>query len=627
MTAGLLAFALVFSGMNMPVGAYAEELLSDETSIVSEEYESSVSEGYFVTEDVSESQPETEDEADITEADETEESEEEEIILSEEEGYASTEDGMIALTYMDTPGDHNAPAYYPSSKGGVDALRSTPLPSKYNSTLEELAEQSYPNTRQQNPWGSCWAHAAMATAEISMIKQGHANSSVDYSEFALAYFFYNTVEDPLGGTHGDKTELKAQSGETLGNTSSTMNYMERGGNNAFTWRALATWMGATEEKGAVVYPHSSSLPADPADSYAYDDAAILKDVRIYNPNTNRDGVKEAIRQSGAVAGSIYWSDGFYNSTYNSYYNPNTSTNHAITIVGWDDDFPASNFEQWTDSDGKTYPEGNGAWLVRNSWSETPRFSRLSYLWLSYEDKSINAGNLYQQIFVPASTYDNNYQYDGCVETSGSHRNKVANIFTIKGLAGSNAEILKAVSFSISEASDVPYTIKVYKNVEAGKPESGSLAATVSGTTTYAGYYTVDLDTPVLMARNTRFSVVVETEGDNKCVDVEFGYTGHTWISFSCDSSDGESFVYSNDKWVEPSSVFFSSYSVGNICVKAFTKDAVVDGKYRICFDGNGSTSGSMAFLNVSPGEEIQLSANKFERKGWFFKGWNTDPDG
>ena len=36
-------------------------------------------------------------------------------------------------------------------------------------------------------------------------------------------------------------------------------------------------------------------------------------------------------------------------------------NHVVTIVGWDDDYPASNFSGQAGA-----PDGNGAWLVKNS---------------------------------------------------------------------------------------------------------------------------------------------------------------------------------------------------------------------------------------------------------------------
>ena len=47
----------------------------------------------------------------------------------------------------------------------------------------------------------------------------------------------------------------------------------------------------------------------------------------------------------------------------------------------------------------------------------------------------------------------------------------------------------------------------------------------------------------------------------------------------------------------------------------------------ITFDGNGSTSGSMAALKVEKGKEVQLTANAFKKDGYVFIKWNTKADG
>lgn len=43
------------------------------------------------------------------------------------------------------------------------------------------------------------------------------------------------------------------------------------------------------------------------------------------------------------------------------------TNHAVTIVGYDDNYPASNFDSTTEKGNPAQPEGNGAFLIKNSW--------------------------------------------------------------------------------------------------------------------------------------------------------------------------------------------------------------------------------------------------------------------
>ncbi len=87
-------------------------------------------------------------------------------------------------------------------------------------------------------------------------------------------------------------------------------------------------------------------------------------------------------------------------TWAHYTYDNAVSNHAVCIVGWDDDFSADNFS----NEAGVKPEGNGAWLVKNSWgSDTEEFpnggtdkefgieengQHTGYFWLSYYDHSI-----------------------------------------------------------------------------------------------------------------------------------------------------------------------------------------------------------------------------------------------
>ena len=52
------------------------------------------------------------------------------------------------------------------------------------------------------------------------------------------------------------------------------------------------------------------------------------------------------------------------------------TNHAVTIIGWDDDYPADNFLE------EHRPPQDGAWLVKNSWGsgENEFPNRATGLW-------------------------------------------------------------------------------------------------------------------------------------------------------------------------------------------------------------------------------------------------------
>lgn len=50
-------------------------------------------------------------------------------------------------------------------------------------------------------------------------------------------------------------------------------------------------------------------------------------------------------------------------------------------------------------------------------------------------------------------------------------------------------------------------------------------------------------------------------------------------------------------------------------------------QYKVKFNGNGSTSGSMDTQTITYGSGTKLTANAFKRKGYSFNGWNTKADG
>ncbi len=603
----ILALAMVFgnSASVLAANIEIEETKavedSDEIVIVSDEEEDAANED-SLQEDMASAEISSEEEFEI------EISEENDIVIEDAAGDSSSATDVNAdftvneaddfklppLTYKEVESD------YPIVSPDVTADASFNANSNY--TAAKYVTPNLPALRNQNPYGSCWAHSSIALAEISLITKGVATKNIDFSELHLAYFTYNSITDPLGGTEGDRNLMTYQQ---MTSSEQAGAFMDRGGNLSFSQNILASWLGAADESTApygsasAVLKEYRSTGKGLSDSVAFEDAAhmthyfnvTMPNYLIYsggeyveNPDFKDDfaAVKKLIVDYGAVGISYnaytnYTVNGVsysaYNSANNAFYSPaKISTNHAVIVVGWDDNFSRNNFNHT--------PAGDGAWLVRNSWlgdGYDDEYNYNGYFWMSYYDGSLDRTG-YAFDFDMGANYQHNYQYDGAMDNSTTWGKKAANVFTVHG--GSEAEALKAVSFA-TPSVDQNYTIEIYTNLnDDTNPTSGDLAATLTGKTDYQGYYTVPLEQPINLSEGTKFSVVVALSGNNNSegyYTTEYGVSNNGveyWYKIYSDAKEGQSFIYKTNYYGENGtwSDFGKNYG-RNIRIKAFTDDA------------------------------------------------------
>ncbi len=374
--------------------------------------------------------------------------------------------------------------------------------------------------RDQNPYGTCWAHATMASLESWIL--GNEGVETDFSE--------NNLANLHGWDWG----------------------FDDGGNATIATAYLARWGGPVDESSDPYPDWGGSTVKSP----------VRHIQRVFwipgkSAPLDNDAIKQAIMERGAVYVSYYHTSSYYKSSTASFYYPGSCNgNHAVAIVGWNDNYSASNFS--------TKPAGNGAYLVRNSWGTG--WGNSGYFWVSYYDGIFARSTMYSFANAePTDNYGKIYQYDPLGAVSHFSTPYCANMFTATG-----ADKIAAVGF-YALAPKTAYSLSIYMGCQSGKPTSGTCAISQSGTIDEAGFVTLPLSKSVAVASGSRFSVVLNlsTPGYGYPSAFEYAYTG---ITSGANASAGQSFYsFNGTSWTD----LTSWNGTANFCIKAYTESASV----------------------------------------------------
>jgi len=451
-------------------------------------------------------------------------------------------------------------------------------PSTYD--LRDISGVSYVSpVRNQNPFGTCWAFGALASLESTTLrnKQGiFAAAAPDYSEWHLAYFTYTDRT----------TELVSFTRDTLSPGENEI--FDQGGNSYKATAILARRTGAVNETDSPYWDTDSNPPASALPTGNEPNARMVTSVVLLgegqSPHT-KDDIKYALTNYGACAISYWIEDGmnvstdYWNHDTNSYYMNIPSTTpgltgggHCVTVVGWNDAYPAANFS--------TTPTGDGAWIVKNSWGTG--WGDNGYFHLSYYDANIKNPAVF--LGNSTGTFEYVYQHDplGWIGGRGytSPTAYFANVFTAgifpagDGLSlsetfhnAATTQAVKAVSFYAS-AGGASYEIRIYTGV-TGSPSTGTLVyGPQAGVLVAPGYYTIELDDDVPLTTGTKFAVEVQitTPDYNFPIPVEGLVAGR---SEKARAHAGESYISANGiAWTDITTIGGEEDS--NVALKAFT---------------------------------------------------------
>jgi len=422
--------------------------------------------------------------------------------------------------------------------------------------------------RDQGDYGSCWAFASLASLE-SYLKP---ETSVDFSENNLMWNngFDRTPED--------------------------------GGNYTMATAYLARWSGPVSES------------SDPYDTPKKTGLAPLYHVQeVLSIPKLPSAIKQALLDGGALYTSMYSvpldSDEYYNRANSAfYYDGDKAPDHDVVIVGWDDNYSRDNFSK--------KPEGDGAWIIRNSWGSD--WGEDGYFYMSYYDTYAGSNVTAFHNAEATDNYSQSYQYDPLGNISamgyqdGDQTAWGANIFT----AAASDNLTAVSTYALTPGTTAE--IKIYTDVNDNKPNSGTLRTTQTESFPQGGYYTIALDNPVALVAGQKFAVVIKfrTPGTDDSVPVESRFENY---SSAVTANPGESFTSNTGTggWYDT-----SKKADSNVCIKAFTetRDSFANCVYRTHVENqgwqtwqtNGGISGTSGESLRLEGIEVKMDASGYD---------------
>ena len=406
--------------------------------------------------------------------------------------------------------------------------QNTSIPQYFN-----LKDYGYVSpVKDQQDGGNCWAFAVLSSLESCILKAS-----------------------------GDVLDLSEENMKNIMSSFSDYGYIIRypnsGGSNDIAIAYLTSWIGPVGEDEDP-YDDKSTISPILNSLMHVQNILLLK----RNNFTDNDAIKQAIMKYGGVATSMYYANRLIMNSDGKvyqYYNGSDPTNHAVTIVGWDDSVKINN------------AEGNGAWIVKNSWGESwlKRYGQDGYFYVSYYDTRFATPGGYNSLtFILNDTqkFDKNYQYDisGHTDYLYIENNTVwyKNVFN-----ATDNEFLAGVSTYFEKNTTWQLTINV--NNKFYLTQNGS---------SIPGYYTINLKNIIPLSKGDVFEVIFKINVDG---NVSFPISEHmslnkmqyypnvSFISFDgLNWSDLYDFNWTFPLKSETPSHWYNSQVA---CIKAFTK--------------------------------------------------------
>ena len=381
--------------------------------------------------------------------------------------------------------------------------------------------------QNQGIFGTCWAFAAVASAESSVYKQlqqegipyNVETNPVKYSPWYLAWV---NAAPPIDV---DKSRERLHFGMIK-----QKEYLEPFANKVYRDSGEIC---AIEFSMALGMQFKEMKPRDSDSMIAPREYEKASDVHLHNvfylPNDdprqpeNIERIKEMLLNCGAAAMVLNADSMSQLGAVDMYASQQKPPNHAVTVIGWDDNYDFSR------SGMRVTPENRGAWIVRNSWGAD--WGRQGDCYVSYEDESIFRVSSVD-VGMDKSCFDHIATYEDTSRNLGGKGWDVCPVNMDKTAAfgavykSDSESFLKGVGF-YTYMDDLHYTISVYKNcedltnnkLEPYYQQEGTFGE--DGTPAWPGYRMVELEQPVVVGKGEKYAITVSLD-DPRYTNVFWG---------------------------------------------------------------------------------------------------------
>ena len=497
--------------------------------------------------------------------------------------------------------------------------------------------------RFQNPFSSCWAFAAIAAAETSLLGSVYADDpeawrTLDLSEKQLAYFTHMLLNDPSSSQHGE--------GQTAADTTN-MFEVYGGGSTVLAAMAFAQGIGPSLEHpdlsnvGELFEYHGKEriTTLDYIDgafrNYHYsdeDDWNIPEEFRFHHdyvlteahllpspaqqpaPNQyvyNEAGTaaikRQLLKKRGVMINVLADLNSpnptasetakYISSSWAHYTWDFGSSNHAVTIIGWDDHYPRENFL------AEHQPPADGAWLTKNSWGSAaeafPSYAKgdwgieneegkhTGYFWISYYDHSLDDPIALE---LKAATAPQSVdQYDYFLPISVGSKSYIRPVSMANVFKADHSKTIRAISCVTASANtSVHYQIYLLQDAYQ-TPEDGLMAAEGDTFFVDAGFHRIPVG-EIRLQKDQHFSAIVTLTNQEGTYDIitpsTYGLGEDTQTAIV---NERESYLYQDDQWQDYTTVLadWANGSAGfgpsydSFPIKVFSDRAANDVKMKL----------------------------------------------